>query len=507
MVDPLGVIPWGPMRRLCLYSLCALLALGGTLRGVRADEGALAQRWAALRNETLGRLHHLAKWCAKAKLFGARAEVYRGVLAFSPDDAVARKRLKYKRDKDGAWVRKGKWKEPKNLSKAKPDFLVRRGEFGSWFANKVADLLDEAHSARAHRIRAQIIQGALGVDPEREQFRDWNDEVRDGKTAWILLETKSARKRRPAIRKRAVEAIKAVPQPEVGTPLKLDRHGGVAWQTVLEGKRVRVLGTTDAEEIEQLLRNMDACWPVFRYAFDRSAPTFRAQGRYVRAGWTTYVFDSMFAGNAFYAAQPGTAERDRTFTAPLVGTWIPKRTASVVKSPDDATRIEVASKQVVSSLSNRVLGLNRHRAWAAEGMALYLNYQIVGTRRIYSVNDVKTQYAEPNKPIPEYERKMADSSADWLDLGRLLLESEGKPNIHLMSGKDFNTLTRAETLYGYCAAAYIVEGWPEKAAEFFQTVGSKQGTDLDHVCLETLGFDARTFEARLYRWLKETGGM
>ena len=43
------------------------------------------------------RLHALATWCASAKLFAARAEVYEGILACEPDDEVARKWLRYQR--------------------------------------------------------------------------------------------------------------------------------------------------------------------------------------------------------------------------------------------------------------------------------------------------------------------------------------------------------------------------------------------------------------------------
>ncbi|MDJ0975404.1 MAG: hypothetical protein QNJ98_13145 [Planctomycetota bacterium] len=490
------------MARVLPLLLLALLTVD--VRAVQAEEGSLKSRWAAVRSETVERLHALAKWSGKAKLFRARAEVYEGILRFDPDDKTARKRLKYVKGKDGAWVRKANYKPPKNLSKAKPEFLTKRAELGAWFAEEVAPLVEEAEAEGDLRVRAAIVAGAIGVDPERATFRTWNREVKDGKIGWVLAETESARTRRAGIQETAAKAVKAVEAPEAGAGDKDDKVGGVEWTSILEGKRVRVLGIVEGEETEQILRNLEACWPVFRYALDRTAPTYRPRGRYVRAGWTAYVFDDVDAANAFYAAQPGVTERDKEFTKRLVGTWIPKRTAALVKSPIPATRIEATSKQLLGAINNHVLGLGRKRAWAAEGLTLYLNYQIVGTRAIYSVNDVETEYAEGGKPIPEYTKRMLEPGVSWLELGRLLIDSPDKPDIHLMSGKDFNTLTRAEMLYGYCVAAYVIEGWPKKAAEFFQTVSGDFGTDMDRVCLETFGMDAKAFEQRLRRWLEET---
>lgn len=490
------------MPRIRLLLVLAL-ALAHAPRAT-ADDGPLAARWAAVRDQAVERLHGLATWCGKVKLFGARAAVYEGLLRFDPDDATARKRLRYVKGEDGAWVRKARYKPPRNLSKAQPDFLAKRAELGAWFAGEIEALMEEAEAAGELRLRAAMIAGALGVDPEREAFRDWNHEVRGGERGWILRETESARTRRPGIRQTAADAVEAVEAPETGSGSKADRIGGVEWAAILEGERVRVLGTIEAAEAEQILRNLEACWPVFRYAVDRAAPTYRPQGRYRQAGWTAYVFDDVEAGNAFYAAQPGVTERNKAFTEALVGTWIPQRTAALVKSPVAATRVEATSKQLLGAINNHVLGLGRKRAWAAEGLTLYLNYQIVGTRMIYSVNDVKTEYAEADKPIPEYTKRMLEPGARWLDLGRLLIDSPDKPDIHLMSGKDFNTLTRAEMLYGYCIAAYVVEGWPDKAAAFFQTVSGESGTDIDRVCLETFGRDAKAMERRLRRWLEET---
>ncbi len=135
---------------------------------------------------------------------------------------------------------------------------------------------------------------------------------------------------------------------------------------------------------------------------------------------------------------------------------------------------------------------------------LYLTWLITGTRLIHTVNDEEQKYAEQQKPIPDFKSKMRESEADWLALGLEMLRSADKPDIFLMSGKDFNSLTTAETLYGYCVSAYLLEGLPEQAADFFRAVSSDYGTDLNRVCLETLGFPAKTLEARLMRWLEES---
>lgn len=480
-----------------------LLLLTFLAAPAHAEDLDLETRWKQVRTKAVKQLHGLADWCTSAKLFGARADVYDGILRIEPDDATARKRLKFKRAKDGTWTRPARWKKPKNLSKGIDEFRERQAALGVTFRDAVAELFEIADDESNYRVRAQLVATALAVAPDNTDFRGWNRETRSGDD-WILKESLIARTRRTELTEAAAKAFDAQPKPKAGEPQPQDRHGSVGWSDVLEGTRARICGTTGTEELAHILRAVETCWPVLRNALGEAAPLFRSTGRYGGAGFTVYAFEDVLAANEFFAAQPTTTARDAEFCAPLVGAWIPKRNANVVKSPAPATRLEAASKGAMGALIRFVTRLDKRRAWAAEGLTLYLNHQVVGTRTIYTVNDEQSAYAEPNKPIPEYQRRMADPNADWLSLGLSMLRSTEKPDMHLMSGKDYNNITRAEMLYGYCVAAYVCEGWPKRAAEFYKTLAGPTGTDVDKLCLEVFQLEARTFEARLIRWLDET---
>jgi hypothetical protein len=51
-------------------------------------------------------------------------------------------------------------------------------------------------------------------------------------------------------------------------------------------------------------------------------------------------------------------------------------------------------------------------------------------------------------------------------------------------------------------AAYLLEGWPERAADVLGRVGA--GSELDPAFSASLGFGRTTLEARRARWLAET---
>ena len=479
--------------------------------GVAAPDPDVAGRWGALRAEAALRLHALARWCEGAKLFACREEVYEGLLRLDADDAVARKWLRYARSADGRWTRDPSYRRPRNLERGEKDFLARRAEVGAWFAATAAPVLSDAKAAGEFRVRAEVVSVGLGVDPESVVLRGWNEEVRDegarakgGKAPpWILLETLRARDRRPALRRAAAEAVEAVPAPAPGTLEEADRRGNVEWPSVFQSEHARVLGVPPVEEMVRTVRHVEAAWPLFREAFGRQPGTPADEARYGR-GLCLYVFDSPVAAALFLEAQPEVTPRFLEFVAPLVATWIPKRAAVVVKATIPEIRLEAAPRQVLGWMVAGMFGLDRRRAWISEGLLIYLTWQITGTRRLSSANDVEQRYAEGDRPIPEYQARLAEDGADWYALGRLLLESPDKPDPFLMLGKDFNQLTKLEVLYAWCIAAWLVEGRPSQAATVFTALGGEGGNDLDAVGLEQLGFDARTLEERVHRWLVET---
>ena len=469
-------------------------------------------RWRAEKAQVLETLHDLADRCTRMKLFGTRADIYAQLLALSPDDKTARKWLKYKRTADGSWERKGRWRRPRNGGKGVAEIVKRREALAGEYRERLRDLMEELRDAGLFKEAAEVVAAAVAIDPENEEFREWNGEVREGKAArpgksstWILQESLNAKKRRPFIKQTAEDAVKDMKAPKESAPHKRDRIGGVSWGTKLQGKRVRVVGTPDQEEVELTLRHAEATWPLFEAVFDIRPGSYQSGDSYA-TGLTIYSVDSIPIGNEMIAKWPGYTARELEFLAPLVAIWLKKSPAILCKSPRPEVRLEAAPRQINQAMVTRGLGLRSNRAWAKEGLCTYLTWQITGTRLIRAVKDVKSDYGESDKPIPDYEKDLEDPKADWLALGLKLINSKDKPDIHLLAGRKLNDLTKYDVLYSYCICAYMCEGHPEKCVDFFRRLAEKDGTDIGMVALESLGFDHAALERRVKRWLEETTG-
>ena len=70
-----------------------------------------------------------------------------------------------------------------------------------------------------------------------------------------------------------------------------------------------------------------------------------------------------------------------------------------------------------------------------------------------------------------------------------------------MLGKDVNSLTGNELLYGYVLSAYILEVLPDKAPELLKRIGS--GDQPAIVLEETFGMKLDTIERQLFNWLDD----
>lgn len=483
----------------------ALVALGAPSATLGAEGDGSVARWEALRAEAVERLEALAAWALDAKLFSSRAETLETLLLFEPEHAAARKALHYKKDRQG-WTRDPKYKPVKNQSALGKEYEARRTALGAWVVSQAGPAI-EAARREAPRARSGWVASVLALAPDSAVARGWNDELLDPAASaaprWILQETLAARARRPALKQTGAEAVKGAPVAKDGLPEDVDKPGGVTWPRIVQSPRVRVLGFPAAEELRETARHVEAAWPVYEAALGRTGVTLEEKLSYGR-GLTLYVFDAPADAEPWLAAQPGVTERFAEFSKPLVGTFLPGRTAHCVKSVGPELRREAAPRQVVADLLRHGLGLHKRQAWLAEALIIYLTWQIVGTRHIYSVTDPPERYAQKQDGRPDPTARMSDASADWLELARELLEGPGTPDPYLLPGRDFNQITKPDVLYGYAVAAYAVEGLGERTWPFLAALAADRGTDLDAVCIEVLGHDMRTLEARVRRWLAET---
>jgi len=490
--------------RPCL-ALAAFLLLSAL--PARGEEEETADRWARLGAQAVERLHELAAFCVTTQLFAARAEVYEDVLAFDPDDAEARRWLRYERAEDGTWTRPRPYVKPKDRSRHRDSFEERRTAWRRWFEAEATPLLDAATAAGDVRLRSRILALAVHVVPDSEALRLENDEVAvevDGRRTWILEESQRARERRPKLLQTGRDAVQEVPPPRRGPLVPEDDADAFAWGRVRVGTHVRVLGTPDTEEMGTQYRYCEACWPTVREALDLDALAWASIDAPLR-GTTVYVLSSVESGNAFLRRIDGIPAGFLEFVLPMAATWVPTRRAIVVKADQPLVRLEGGPKQIIGAMEARLFGFHDERAWAGEALAHYLVHLVTGTRLLSSVARIESRYGRATEPeTPDAARQMGQDS--WLLRGLALVSGEGKPNLHLLAGKHLNDLTVDDVLYSYCIVAYLVEGRPETCVPFFRAVGAAQNADLEPLVVEHLGYDVATLESRVRRWLEETTG-
>ncbi|MDJ0523024.1 MAG: hypothetical protein QNJ90_13220 [Planctomycetota bacterium] len=478
-----------------LLAACLLFMGGANVAHARGEPPKVRAVHAELRTK----LHELAKYCTSAKLFGARYDLYELVIAIWPDDPVARKSNGY--TKEGLdWSAKGR-KRPRNLKKSGlPTLKAMQAEVADWYLEATADAVAGMDPGDASAWKGRALREAVLLAPAYEELRKRNGEVYakgpKGKKQWLLVESVQSRKRRPALRKVAKEALKAVAKPKGIQPSAQDEHSSVTWTTALATGRGRILGLPPEVELAQALVNAEATYPVFEEAFGFKAS---GPGRY-----TLYVFDRRSKGNIFMAGRPGVTESWLKFVTPLIACWMPRSSAVVVKSPEPEVRLEAAPRQVLGAQSRAAFGITAKQGWAIEGFQLYLVWNLTGTRLINSVR--QSQYGEKPEQV-DLAKKLRTRGTDWLAEARTLVNGRFAPDLRLLLGKTVNTLTPEDILYSYVFAMYLLEGHKEKLPGFLRAIPLVRKAGYDAVFGEHLGYDVATIQARVKRWLAETEGL
>ena len=478
--------------------LCAVLLL--TLPTGRAEARGEPGPVAAVRAELLGKLHAIAEFCAARQLFASRHDVYDLVLSIWPDDEVARKWNGYERFEDGSWSTEGR-KRPRNLmATGLPALRALQTETATWYLGAMDEAAAPLPPALSAAWKARAVADAVRIAPDDEALRERGGEVRGkdakGKKAWILVETERSRARRPMLREAGAKALKSVPHAKPGEVHESEKSSTVTWSTALQGGRARLTGTTDPKELEQVLRNAEAAFPLFQAAFDRAPPSF--------GGLTLHVVDNVATGNVYLADQPETNREWLRFVAPLAALWIPKSARIMLKSEDPLVRLEGGARQVNGAFMANLYGVNSKMGWAVEGFGLYLTWHVTGTRLLNSVR--QNQYGEKEEKA-DFAKRLRAGNTDWMAEARTLIAGTNAPDLRLLLGKTVNTMTPEDVLYSYVFAQFLVEGHHEQLAEFLPAVAGVTDAEYDVPFAAYLGFDVASAQARIKRWLEETANL
>ncbi len=485
-----------PRRRLALLLLAAvLLPLGGRTAEARGEPPKVQ----AVHDELRQKLHDIAAYCTSAKLFGSRFDIYELILSIWPADVTARKSNGYTKE-DMDWSKTGR-KRPRNMKAAGiPTLKAMQADAADWYLKEIDGAVSGLAPGDAAAWKGRALREAVELAPTYAELRQRNGEVMGkgpkGKKQWLLMETIHSRKRRPALQKLAKKALKAVTKPKQVEQRERDKHSTVTWKVSLASGRGRILGLPDAKEIAQGLVNAEATFPVFEEAFGITSPG--------PASYTLYVFDTISKGNVFMAGRPGVTQSWLKFVTPLIACGLPKTNGIIVKAPMAITRLEACARQVMGSQIRGAFGISPKQGWATEGFALYLVWNLTGTRLINSVR--QSQYGEKPEQV-NLAKRLREQGTDWVAEARKLVEGRFAPDLRLLLGKTVNTLTPEDVLYSYVFAMYLMEGHKEKLPAFLRELTKVKGAGFDGVFGKHLGFDVASTQARVRRWLRETDGI
>jgi hypothetical protein len=446
---------------------------------------------AAVQSEKIARdLDELAAWCQENKLYLGRDNCYQLLIRFTPDHKDARKRLKYTR-KDGEWVR-GNYSPPENRNEEmEPIYLERIQKIVSTYVSNMLGILERTYTGRETPERMAALADLVHVDPSNAEIRDLMGEAnRRGK--WVLKETVSAEKRHADLLDTAKEAIAAVKSPKMIAPTDEEKDLGVRWISAFQGEWWRALGTVPAKEVDRCLRHMEASDDIFNAAFGLEF--------HCPAGCGFYLLNGKKQAGTVLEKHPAFGDAQRKYLLGLTAAWIPGKRIFFKWSDSEDMRLDGSVRNAVGIMMLMSFGISTKRGWVWEGLGLYLDEIITGSRRtVFVTRKIHTTTEKEAKF--DIERRMKAPGANWLLIARDLYDAGAAPDLNVMSRKEVNDLTNEDLIVGYALSRYIVEGNPELATKFFLFHGETQGIydTIDQVFKRPVG----SFLERFRRWLQE----
>jgi len=433
-----------------------------------------------------------ARWCQKRKLFRARNETYAVLLSFAPDHAKARKWLKYRRTKEGRWARPANYKPPRNFKAPSAALGARREALGNRFADSTyAWLRDHAKDVSA-AMRARLVREMTLAAPHRADIRKANGEVLTAEGRWLLKESIAGPRRQKALRDATARALASMATPEEARPTRAENATQLAWKAIVQGPRVRLLGTVPLADVRSAHRVASASFPVFEAVYGGDAPAIKKL--------TIMLITSDEERATLLKNHPASTKAFRSFAATLASGWFPKSATLYARSRVQAKRVEWCARQPLSSMLRRRFGVRTKHGWAFEGFGLYVSHLLSGQRRTFYVR--RTQYGDTSERDGDLWDKLTEDRADWREHARTLLASERAPDLRLLLGKPVNTMNTEDMLISYVLAAFILEGRSTQAAPLLEAIG--KGKPADEALRLGLGLDIEGLGFRLRRWLAET---
>lgn len=434
-------------------------------------------------------LHGYAEWCAKEKLYAERDTTWRLVLEFDTDDAVARKGLGYKREKDGSWKEPRAKRPPKNHNKEALALApAEKAKAVSKFSERLFAFYDQGNLTVEEKER--LLTDVIYLDTENARARELRGEVKQDES-WVLVETVQAKEGRQRIRAHVRAGYEKAPAAEAIEPTEAEKKLGLPWSAAVKNDVVRVLGTGDLEECEVVARAIHATHHAFAGILGKPSK--------LPAGFTVFLLQNHDEGMTFLENHPDISDDQLSTLAVLEGTGIQSTGDFAQWGKDPVRRRDAVVRYAIGWMVQVAFGVNMEEGWVFEGLGLYLGRECIGTRLTWFVQPASFMAADEEAAL---RARLLDGKTNWMDEALTTLSKDGRPALSAVMAKALDELTTPDLLFAYVASAYLLETRSsEEIAELLKRIGS--GMRGSRAIAKTFDLAIDTMDKRIVRWLSE----
>jgi len=472
-----------------LILLCCLLLCPGYRSGP-ASVVDFATRRERLEEAYLPVWSELASEANTKKAFATRNRCYRAILGIDPDHLAARRGLKYKRV-DGEWVENPSRRPAKDAKSKTVEKLAAEVDASILEYRDAVLALIEKHAEELGPGGVVDAQRRLLVlDSESALIHGLLGEIKLGEQ-WMLVETARSIERREALRMTAKASYEALESPASATPDGFEVELGIDWTAALETERVRVLGTGEPQEVEQILRAAHAMHGLIIEALGREVALDRH--------FTLYSLARPKDLELLFNQLPTVRKDPSAAITQATGGWLGLDSRFGNWSLDRPRRVDGSIRGVVSQYLKNGFRIGLRNGWASEGLGLYLVEVMVGTRLTWFEREER--YVDEERAGEKEDFSLESTELNWMVEGRELLTAEDAPRLGALIGRPVGTMSSSDLLHAYLLASFLIEGRSQQLPALLDAIGAWQNPTLAFERI--LGEGLPNLETRLRRWVVE----
>lgn len=446
--------------------------------------------------DAVERLEAAAKACQKAKALRERNEIYEAILELDGDHKMARKVLKYTKDrKTGEWVRKRAYKLPKAT---KPDAAAEvaplRTEAGTPFVDGVMKLLEKHEEELEPLYVYGQLALAMKIAPDHGALRGRLGYVQvDGEGPWILEEIARTEARREEIAARVDEIREGIEDPEPKSFDKDEETWGLDLVEPIGNKRVRVVADGEYEEREDVVREMEVAWTLLHDLTAKKPRKLKGMSVYLLADEA--VAESLV--DACRRWEGRTAKDGAKYMIQRGDSYRAGSNFVMCYRDDGPHRLDSAVSESVDAFLERNFRVTSFQGWATLGIRFYTTELLLGTRMTFpNAADVTL----------EMQRKARKGElGDWNARARDLMREAGSKFLDNLIERSSSGMIDEHVIISYAFVAYLFEGHePELVGKILSRVVKGEQYGETRVFEEELGMPIEILQDRFTTWLEAT---